>query len=119
MILLSAFAHAVVAQQAEPDSYAGFEGRKVERVEITARPAMDAESFRPLIRQTQDQALSMEAIRESVAALQQTNEFSQVQVSIEPQVSGLRVIFILQPASYIGISFLKPQSILIYASPRQ
>jgi hypothetical protein len=37
--------------------------------------------FAPLIRQQQDQAFSMEAIRESVAALQHTNEFSQVQVS--------------------------------------
>jgi outer membrane protein assembly factor BamA len=76
---------------------------------------MDAESFRPLIRQKPDQALSMEAIRESVAALQQTNEFSQVQVSIEPQVSGLRVIFILQPASYIGIiSFPEAAKVFSY-----
>ena len=115
LISLSTFADVILAQQAEPDSYAGFEGRKVEKVEITARPAMDAESFRPLIRQKQDQTLSMEAIRESVAALQQTNEFSQVQVSIEPQVSGLRVIFILQPASYIGIiSFPEAAKVFSY-----
>ena len=87
----------------------------MEKVEITARPAMDAESFRPLIRQKRDQPLSMEAIRESVAALQQTNEFSQVQVSIEPQLSGLRVIFILQPASYVGIiSFPEAAKVFSY-----
>ena len=45
----------------------------------------------------------MDAIRESVGALQKTNEFTQVQVSVEPQPGGLRVTFILQPASYIGL----------------
>jgi outer membrane protein assembly factor BamA len=94
------------AQDVGPESYAGFEGRKVERVEITAPPTSDGESLRPLIRQKPGEPFSMQAIRESVAALQSTNEFRQVQVSIEPQISGLRVVFILQPASYIGmISF--------------
>jgi outer membrane protein assembly factor BamA len=89
LISLSTFADAILAQEAEPDSYAGFEGRKGEKVKITARPATDRESFRPLIRQQQDQAFSMEAIRESVAALQHTNEFSQVQVpSSSIAVSG-------------------------------
>jgi outer membrane protein insertion porin family len=103
LCLLTICAAGVTAQEAQPESYAGFEGRRVGIVEITARPGMNTESFRPLIRQKSGEAFSMAAIRESVATLQHTNEFSQVQVSIEPQVSGLRVVFILQPASYIGV----------------
>ena len=103
------------AQEASQDSYAGFEGRKVENVEITAPPTMNAESFRPLIRQKPGGPFSIDAIRESAAALQRTNEFRQVQVSIEPQSSGLRVVFILQPASYIGmISFPEASKAIAY-----
>jgi outer membrane protein insertion porin family len=91
------------AQQAQPDSYAGFEGRKVEKVEISGPPTIHAENFRSLLRQQEGQPFSMDAIRESVGALQKTNEFTQVQVSVEPQPAGLRVTFILQPASYIGL----------------
>jgi outer membrane protein assembly factor BamA len=100
---MTTFAATVSGQQGQPDSYAGFEGRKVEKVDITTQPPMNAESFRPLIRQQAGKPFSMSAIRESVEALQHTNEFTQVQVSVEPQISGLRVVFILQPASYIGI----------------
>jgi len=94
-----------VAQQAQPDTYAGFEGRKVEKVEIAARAGVVADKWRALIRLKEGEPFSIDAIRESVKALQETNEFSQVQVSIEPQISGLRVIFILQPASYVGMIF--------------
>jgi outer membrane protein insertion porin family len=91
------------AQQDAPESYAEFEGRKVERVDISVPASLNAETFRSLIRQQPNQPFSIQAIRESVEALQKTSEFSQVQVSMEPQVSGLRVVFILQPASYLGV----------------
>jgi outer membrane protein insertion porin family len=103
VLLSCCFGRTVRAQQGQPDSYAGFEGRKVERVDITGPPTIQPESFRALLRQKEGQPFSIEAIRESVAALQHSNEFTQVQVSIEPQPAGLRVIFILQPASYIGL----------------
>ena len=106
LTVLSVLAGSVrAAQQAPPDTYAGFQGRKVEKVEIAARPGVVPEKWRPLIKVKEGEAFSIEAVRESVTALQQTNEFSQVQVSIEPQISGLRVVFILQPASYVGMIF--------------
>ncbi len=36
-------------------------------------------------------------------ALEKTKEFSKVQVSVEPEQAGLSVLFILEPASYVGI----------------
>ena len=38
-----------------------------------------------------------------MAALQKTRLFSQVQVEITPEAEGLRVMFILEPAPYIGM----------------
>ena len=117
VILLSTFGTAVFAWQGEPDSYAQFEGRKVNKVEISTRPTINAESFRSLIRQKEGEGFSIKAIRESVEALQRTNEFSQVQVSIEPQLSGLRVVFILQPTDYVGVIFF-PEAAKVFSYTR-
>ena len=99
----SLVAPSLFSQDAQPDTYVGFQGTKVASVEVSARPGMNMDAFRPLIQQKAGEPFSEEAIRASVAALQGTNEFSQVQVSIEPDKDGLRVLFILEPTSYIGI----------------
>src|ERR1700681_2536538 len=103
LLLFLACVLPVAAQEAQPDTYAGFEGEKVAKVDISAKPTMDVEAFRSLIQQKPDQPFSMKAIHESVDALQKTQMFSKVQVSIKPEQAGLNILFILQPASYIGI----------------
>ena len=66
--------HAVVAgaQESQPSTYEGFEGRKVFKVDIAASPVMNVNVFLPLIKQKEGEPFSMAAIRDSVAALQQT-----------------------------------------------
>jgi outer membrane protein insertion porin family len=91
------------AQQAQPDAYAGFEGRSIAEIELTARPLMNVDAFRSLVQLKAGERFSMAALRDSVAALQQTKEFTQVQVDIEPQPQGLQVLFILEPTDYIGL----------------
>lgn len=91
------------AQQAQPSSTAGFEGQQVSSVEIAARPDVNLDEMRRLIQQHAGTTFSGDAMRESVVALQQTKLFTEVQVSLEPEQDGLRVLFILQPADYIGV----------------
>jgi outer membrane protein insertion porin family len=93
------------AQEKQPTTYEGFEGRQVGTVDLAADPTMEVERFRPLLKQKPGQPFSIAAVRESVEALQNTKEFSQVQVRIQPQQTGLRVLFILQPAYYVGMIF--------------
>ena len=102
---LSFFACFASAQEKQPTTYEGFEGRQVSTVDLAAKPTMDFERFRPLLKLRAGQPFSAAAMRESVEALQNTREFSQVQVNIQPQQSGLRVLFILQPAYYVGMVF--------------
>ena len=97
------FAPRLMAQDSQPDSYAGLEGQKVSKVDVSAKPDMDIASLRSLIQQKADTPLSIKAIRESVGALQKIKSFSRIQVSITPDESGLNVLFILQPTSYIGV----------------
>ncbi|HTC62638.1 MAG TPA: POTRA domain-containing protein [Candidatus Saccharimonadales bacterium] len=92
-----------MAQDAQPDSYAGLEGQNVSTVDISAKPTMDVAAFRSAIQQKAGQPFSIKAIRDSVSALQNTQLFSKVQVSIEPEQAGLKILFLLQPASYVGI----------------
>jgi outer membrane protein insertion porin family len=93
------------AQAPQPSSYEGFVGRTISKVDLSADPAMDVESFRGLLALKAGLPFSESDLRKSVAALQKTNLFSQVHVSVEPQQQGLRVLFILQPAPYVGMIY--------------
>jgi outer membrane protein insertion porin family len=102
-LLFIFFAIRGIAQDAQPDTYAGFEGQRVSIVDISATPTMNVEAYRSAIVQKAGQPFSIQAIRDSAAALQKTQMFSKVQVSIEPEQAGLKILFILQPALYVGI----------------
>ncbi len=73
------------------------------RVDIAVRPGQETAQIRALIKQEAGKPFSMEAIRQSVSALQQSHQFTQIQVSIEPEAAGLRVLFLLQPVYYVGL----------------
>src|ERR1700730_7923081 len=104
-LLLGIYANAAGAQENQPTTYAGFEGRMASKVDIAASPVMNVEAFRPLIKQKAGEPFSMAAVRESVAALQKTTLFSQVQVKVEPEQSGVHVTFLLQPSFYVGMVY--------------
>jgi len=91
------------AQQTQPTSYAGFNGQTVSAVEISARPDVDLAAMRERIEVQPGKPFAARELNESVAALQQTRLFSEVQVSLEPEQAGLRVLFILQPTDYVGV----------------
>jgi outer membrane protein assembly factor BamA len=103
--LIASCAFVSVAQENQPTTYAGFEGRNVSQVEIAKSPVMNVEVFRPLIKLQPGKPFSMAAIHDSVAALQKTALFSQVQVKIEPEQSGVHVTFLLQPTFYVGMVY--------------
>jgi outer membrane protein insertion porin family len=91
------------SQQTGSQSYAAFEGRNVSRIELAARPGVDLNQLRPLIRQEQGKPFSVDALHASVAALQQTGKFDQVQVSIEFDPDGLHLLFVLPPVFNVGL----------------
>jgi outer membrane protein insertion porin family len=105
LLLMNSFALTATAQDNQPSTYEGFEGRNVSKVDIAASPVMNVEAFRPQIKQQAGQPFSMAAIRDSVAALQKTALFSQVQVKVEPEQSGVHVTFLLQPSFYVGMVY--------------
>jgi outer membrane protein insertion porin family len=105
VLLLAAVVHHSAGQDNQPTTYEGFEGRRVTKVDLAASPVRNVEAFRSTLKQKADEPFSMAAIRESVTALQKTALFSQVQVKVEPDQSGVHVTFIVQPAFYVGMVY--------------
>lgn len=101
LLLFSSMPFAL-AQQQQPSSLAGFEGRKVEKIDISATPITDVEGFRAMIRQKAGQPFSQAAVQESVIALRNTGLFSDVKLNVTPEQNGLKLVFVLEPAYYLG-----------------
>src|SRR5215475_9106103 len=79
------------------------EGQVVSQVDLTGRPDLDTEQYRPLIPIHPGEPLSRARILEAIDALRNTHRFDDVQVDLRPEFNGVRVVFILQPAFYVGL----------------
>jgi outer membrane protein assembly factor BamA len=80
-----------------------FEGQHVGSIELVANPHLDTQQFRSLIVQKAGEPFSGQMVQASVDALKQTGAFSKVDVQVKPDPSGLKLIFVLQPAYYIAM----------------
>src|SRR6267142_993289 len=80
-----------------------YEGQPVGSIELVSDPRINVEALRPLVAQKAGQPYSDEKIKASVAALQATRRFSKVEVDVRPEAPGLHLIFVLEPAFYVGL----------------
>ena len=114
LLALICWQRAAAQAEPQPSTYEGFEGRRISRVNLAAKPTMDVEQFRSLLKLKAGEPFSTKDLQESVEALKNTHQFSQVQVKLEPQQDGIRVLFILQPAYYLGMVFF-PGATKVYS----
>src|SRR4030095_2946296 len=96
------------AQQSQQDrlktnELLSYEGQKVSSVELAGQPDLDPAEFLPFVAQRRGEDFSADRINHTIAALQQTGKFTDVQLDLRPEQDGVRVVFILQPAVYFGI----------------
>ena len=99
----SATSQASQASQAEPQILSSYEGQTVSNLDIAGRPDLDASQFKSSFVQQQGQPFSREKVDETAAALKAAGKFDAVRIDVEPESSGVRVEFILEPAVYFGI----------------
>lgn len=90
------------AQQLTPPTIS-YEGQKVFSVEIAGHPDLNVKQLKQLITQPQGAPYSQQKIDESIAALKKAGQFTDVQLEVIPQSSGLEVMFVVQPAMYFGV----------------
>jgi len=80
-----------------------YNGQNVAAVDLVANPHRDIEPLRPLIEQKAGEPYSQDKVVASIEALQHTGQFPKVEVSIVPEITGLRLNFLLEPAYYLGV----------------
>src|SRR5215471_7791244 len=80
-----------------------YEEQLISLVELAGRPDLDTERLQQLIPIHTGERLSRERILEAVNALRSTHQFKDVEVQLRPELNGVRVTFVLQPALYIGL----------------
>jgi outer membrane protein insertion porin family len=97
------FSVTAFAQLALEGPQAAYEGQNVSSVSLIANPHRDLSSLIPLVTQQAGSPYSDAKIQETVRALKQAGAFSDVKVSVEPEVAGLRINFLLEPAYYLGV----------------
>ena len=86
---------------AGPQPY--YEGQTVTAVDLIGNPHRDLESLRASVLQKVGQPYSEADVQGSISALQREGGFEKVVVSAIPDISGLRLNFILEPAYYLGM----------------
>jgi len=87
---------------------AAYDGQKVSSIELAGHPDLDDRELLPLLQQHAGEAFDSNKVERSVAAIRATGKFgdvqlNDVQLNVIPDVDGVRVLLILQPALYFGI----------------
>jgi outer membrane protein insertion porin family len=80
-----------------------YEGQNVSSIEFAGRPDLDTAKYMPMVEQKAGEPFSVEQINNSVAALRASKDFQGVKLELLPEPDGVRVLFVLEPALYIGI----------------
>jgi outer membrane protein insertion porin family len=80
-----------------------YEGQNVSSVELAGQPDLNVEEMMPLVAQRSGEEFSGSKIEQTLATLQGTGKFKDVQLDLRPEQEGVRVVFVLQPAIYFGM----------------
>src|SRR5579872_6968041 len=92
-----------LAQTKSSNPPPSYEGQLVGSIELTANPHLETEQYRELIVQKTGEPYSNQKIQTSVDALNRTGAFSQIQLKVQPDPSGLKLTFVLEPSYYLGM----------------
>jgi outer membrane protein insertion porin family len=96
-------ASTVFAQLAPQVPQKAYEGQNVSWVSLVANPRRDLKPLFAVVTQKAGAPYSQEKIDASSAALKKAGNFTEVQVKVVPDIKGLRVSFLLEPAYYLGV----------------
>ena len=102
-LIIALFSAEAFGQMTIQGPNALYEGQNVSAVSLIANPHRDLQPLIPLVQQKTGEPYDQKKIEASRQALQDAGSFEKVQVSIVPEVNGLRVNFLLEPAYYLGV----------------
>ena len=78
-------------------------GQQVSSVQVAGRPDLDSQDLSSLFVQRAGEPFDRDKVLRTVASLKATGKFQDIQLSVVPDVSGVRVLLIVQPGLYFGM----------------
>lgn len=93
----------VWAQRAQVGPQAAYEGQNVTAIDLIANPHRDVEPLRVYLVQKPDQPYAQKNVEATLEALRTKGGFPKVEVDVVPDISGLRLNFLLEPAYFLGV----------------
>jgi outer membrane protein insertion porin family len=103
LVLWCVGATILFAQLAPQAPQKAYEGQNVSYVSLVANPHRDLDPLFAVVTQKAKSPYSQEKIDSSAAALKKAGNFPEVHVKVVPDINGLRVSFLLEPAYYLGV----------------
>jgi outer membrane protein insertion porin family len=85
------------------EELSSYEGQNVTAAEIAGRPNIIPAEFASSFAQQPDQPFSEEKVKQTATALKEATKCQAVRILVEPEATGVRVSFVLEPAVYFGI----------------
>ena len=93
----------LLAQLAPQTPQAAYEGQNVSAISLIANPHRDLRPLFQVVTQQAGSPYSNQKIQESADALKRAGNFPKVEVRVVPDINGLRLSFLLEPAYYVGV----------------
>jgi outer membrane protein insertion porin family len=111
MVLSRAFAQAPASKGSEEPKtspqtmqiLSSYEGQTVNSIELAGRPNVDTERYAQILAIRASEPFSKQKLDETIAALKRDGKLEEVQLEVEPEGNGIRVLLVLQPAIYFGM----------------
>lgn len=92
-----------------------YEGQNVASIEVAGHPELAAGQFEAALVQRAGQPFSKQKVAASVAAVQAQGHFSDVRLEVDPDMRGVRVLLIPEPAVYFGIYRFPGAAVFAYS----
>jgi outer membrane protein insertion porin family len=80
-----------------------YEGQKVTGIQIAGQPYEKTSDYEHLFAQHEGEPFSVQKIEQTIAALKATGKFKEVQLQVDPEAQGVRVLLVLEPADFFGV----------------
>jgi outer membrane protein assembly factor BamA len=112
LVIFLATAPAILAQEkSQPpktspqttDTLPSYEGQNVTTIEIAGQPDLRTSQFASDFSQHVGEPFSTEKLNETIANLSRAGKFDAIELQVDPEANGVRILLVLEPAYYFGI----------------
>ena len=80
-----------------------YEGQNVTSIEVVGRPNEDTNQYQQMFLQQAGEPFAKDKVDQTVAALKASGKFKEIELQVEPEANGVRILLVPGSAIYFGI----------------